>query len=449
MVYSRLRIFIIYVFTIYWPIFCSAQVKTPLIILCDPAADESNEQSLIRLLIYSNQLDIRGICITGKSNTRTGMEVVQNCILAYGEVYSKLIQNENNFPSAEGLLDRIKCGKNFSTVGKGLDTEVSDWIISNIDQVSDNIWICVWDYQRELAQALWKIKNTRDSKSQIEFVRKIRIHALDDKDHYRQWILENFPQIFYVADGSEDIETDTTLKPSCYQGQYLNGNKEVQGVKWIYKNIINHHGPLGSIYPPNGNGVNGMKEYATPSFTGLLDNGLNNPEHPEWGGFGGRFKRVVNNYYVDDKDFYNGEFNQPNTVARWRTYLQNDFNNRLNWSVNAGNKVNHCPIIKVNLYSNKQIIEFNASSNTRINIDASDTFDPEGDILVFSWWFYTDASDYKKEINIKLTRNKKKISFLIPSDAEGKTLHLILEVTDNGTPPLTSFKRIVIHCISR
>jgi len=33
----------------------------------------------------------------------------------------------------------------------------------------------------------------------------------------------------------------------------------------------------------------------------------------------------------------------------------------------------------------------------------------------------------------------------IPPDAAGKTLHLILEATDNGTPPLTTPVRIVIR----
>jgi hypothetical protein len=32
--------------------------------------------------------------------------------------------------------------------------------------------------------------------------------------------------------------------------------------------------------------------------------------------------------------------------------------------------------------------------------------------------------------------------FVVPNE-QGKTIHLILEVTDDGTPPLTRYRRIV------
>lgn len=423
-----------------------SQEKVPLIILCDPGCDPSNEQSIVRLLAFSNQLDIRGICLTGESDSRKNLEIAQNCILAYSQVYAKLSMNENNYPSPEGLVDRIKSGKNFQGIGNGQDSRASDWIITCVDQISDKIWICIWDGQRELAQALWKIKTTRNLLEQNEFIRKIRIHAINDKDHYRKWILENFPQIFYIADGSLDFNTDSISNNACYLGQYLQGAKEYQDQKWIYRNIINNHGPLGRLYPLFANGVNGMKETGTPTFMGLIDNGLNCPNYPGWGGFGGRFKKVINNYYVCDKDFYDKTTNEPNTVARWRSYMQNDFNNRMNWCVKDLKSANHPPQIKVNIYSNRQIIELNASTNNHLKIDASETSDPDGDKLFFKWWFYKDASDYLKDIDFKLSHSDKKLILLIPSDATGKILHLILEVSDSGQPSLTSFKRFVIHC---
>ena len=33
----------------------------------------------------------------------------------------------------------------------------------------------------------------------------------------------------------------------------------------------------------------------------------------------------------------------------------------------------------------------------------------------------------------------------IPQDAAGKELHIICEVTDNGTPALTSYRRVIIR----
>ena len=36
------------------------------------------------------------------------------------------------------------------------------------------------------------------------------------------------------------------------------------------------------------------------------------------------------------------------------------------------------------------------------------------------------------------------MSFVVPADAQpGQTIHLILEVTDDGTPPLSSYQRVI------
>lgn len=55
---------------------------------------------------------------------------------------------------------------------------------------------------------------------------------------------------------------------------------------WLQEHV--RIGPLGSYYPD----IAYIMEGDTPSFLGLLQNGLNAPEHPEWGGWGGRYKLV-------------------------------------------------------------------------------------------------------------------------------------------------------------
>ena len=32
----------------------------------------------------------------------------------------------------------------------------------------------------------------------------------------------------------------------------------------------------------------------------------------------------------------------------------------------------------------------------------------------------------------------------VPADAAGKSFHVICEVTDNGTPPLTAYRRVIV-----
>ena len=76
-------------------------------------------------------------------------------------------------------------------------------------------------------------------------------------------------------------------------------------------------------------------------------------------------------------------------------------------------------------------------------LDASKTFDPENDQLKFKWWVLPEAGTYQKLISIA-DEHSDKISFDIPSDSVGKTIHIICEVTDNGEPTLTSYRRIII-----
>ncbi|UCD50869.1 MAG: hypothetical protein JSW27_25510 [Phycisphaerales bacterium] len=36
----------------------------------------------------------------------------------------------------------------------------------------------------------------------------------------------------------------------------------------------------------------------------------------------------------------------------------------------------------------------------------------------------------------------------IPADATGKTIHIVLSVTDDDTPPLTRYRRIIIEVVT-
>ena len=48
-------------------------------------------------------------------------------------------------------------------VGEGKDSEGSDWIIKTLEKNDDRpLWISVWGGPNTLAQALWKIKQTKE-----------------------------------------------------------------------------------------------------------------------------------------------------------------------------------------------------------------------------------------------------------------------------------------------
>lgn len=82
-----------------------------------------------------------------------------------------------------------------------------------------------------------------------------------------------------------------------------------------------------------------------------------------------------------------------------------------------------------------------------IKMDASDSFDPDADKLKINWWIYKEAGGYKG--NMTLSVKNGKVRFKVPKDIKpNETIHLICEVSDNGTPSLTRYKRIILHPVS-
>jgi len=69
--------------------------------------------------------------------------------------------------------------------------------------------------------------------------------------------------------------------------------------------------------------------------------------------------------------------------------------------------------------------------------------DPDGNAVSVKWWQFQVGSYPNKVVISNPTSAQTEI--LIPKDAEGgQTIHFILEATDNGTPALTRYQRIII-----
>jgi len=78
----------------------------------------------------------------------------------------------------------------------------------------------------------------------------------------------------------------------------------------------------------------------------------------------------------------------------------------------------------------------------KLKLNASKSFDPDGDVLNYSWQVYREPSSYKGEITLSAENGR--CSVTIPADGAGKDFHLILKVTDCGTPVLTAYRRVII-----
>ena len=78
----------------------------------------------------------------------------------------------------------------------------------------------------------------------------------------------------------------------------------------------------------------------------------------------------------------------------------------------------------------------------RVTLSAEGSTDPDGDRLEYKWWQYTDVDTATAAIDIAGATAKTGAGFVVP-DEPGKTIHVILEVADDGAPPLTRYQRIV------
>jgi hypothetical protein len=128
-----------------------------------------------------------------------------------------------------------------------------------------------------------------------------------------------------------------------------------------------------------------------------------------------------------------------NPLARWTDALQNDFAARADWCVNAYDEANHQPLVKLD---HKAALD--AIPGKSIPLSAAGSYDPDGDELSYSWWFYPEASTYAGEIEIT-NADQQDASVKLPEDASpAQTIHIICEVKDNGKPSLTRYQRVVL-----
>jgi hypothetical protein len=80
-----------------------------------------------------------------------------------------------------------------------------------------------------------------------------------------------------------------------------------------------------------------------------------------------------------------------------------------------------------------------------VSLSAKGTTDPDGDELTYRWWQYKEADTYNGTVEIRNAKQQD-ASFTVPGDASnGETIHIICEIMDSGTPPLTRYQRVVVE----
>lgn len=471
--------------------------KPRTIITSDGEVDDMD--SFIRMLLYSNELDIEGLVYSssqwhykgdGKGTLFTseipgtarrygertdlrwpGTTWMQEFIEKYARVYENLKIHDTAYPSPGYLAGIIRTG-NIDFEGDMKEpTEGSDFIKDILlDDEEGPVYVQIWGGTNTLARALLSIEESyRGTENWEEIYRKVSdktfIYTILDQDAtYTSYVAPNWPDIRVIYNSAQfwsfaymwSMVVPEDLKP------YMEG-------PWFSEHIKFDHGPLLENYYLWGDGsrIEGDPEHTqgdmqealrrnrkqydfisegdSPAYFHLLDFGLRSLEDPTYGGLGGRFipsetnpGRWEDGRDVGDINPETGELDPSYPQVRWIDVLQNDFAARADWCVRDFENANHPPVVSLITPAD---ISVKPGATAELRGIATD---PDNDPLSFRWWQYLEAGTCRIPVSME-GADSRNIRVSVPQEAQsGQTIHLILEVKDNGSPQLTRFARTIL-----
>ena len=440
-----------------------AQLKPRLVVCTDIApgdAEPDDMESMVRLMSYADCFEIEALITTVGWNhdpyPTEWKEYLTRVIEAYRKDVTRLmnrsgqmgfmtLEQENGrqrigyWPSADYLTERAVMGSQhggIKAIGEDNDTPGSNLLIRLADEDDPRpIYVAAWGGANTLAQAIWRVKQTRTAEELKQFVRKFRIFTITDQDmgfdnrmnlaySSHMWLRQEF------CDDLQLIWDEGAWQEQCDLGKrnWQRHKDEIQG-----------RGALGSEYPTYKYGVEGD----TPSFLYVMPHGLNDPDDPRQAGWAGYHERGIS---PDSLTTAWNSWQEPvrsiSIGYKQRFYPDelNDFIARMQWA--SEGRGNRNPQVVVNGQDGISPVIINTKAGKTINLDASRSTDPDGDGLTFLWWQQPEISGVVLAIE---DADKPRAMVHIPSDANGKEFHVICEVHDNGPFRLVAYRRVIIH----
>jgi hypothetical protein len=462
----------------------SFEGKPRVAVISDIGNEPDDQMSMVRLMVYSNELDIEAIIASTSTWQKTAIhpETMRAIADAYAEVRPNLMKHAQGWPEAAELKRRIYAGQpayGMAATGAEKSTEGSRALAQAIERQDPRpLWVCLWGGANTLAQSLIELRGRHTPDQIAHLVANLRVYSISDQDDAGPWIRREFPGLSYIVQPSSPTSGEYAYATwTGISGDRYYRNGEGADFTTVTNEWLDAHvrkGPLGKYYPK----FMFIMEGDTPSFLGLLDNGLNSYRRQDWGGWGGRYiwRQPYGETHpiwtqggdeflrLTSQDEVVGADGRPHvsdqaSIWRWREAFQNDFAARMDWTVNDYAHANHNPVAVVNGVKGTGPIELVVQTGKTVVLDASLSSDPDGQQIHFHWFHYPEAGSADgnlAELTLEgaetahVTVHAVKpcrdgwLKGMMPCRGDG-VAHIILAVTDEGSPRLTSYRRVILR----
>jgi hypothetical protein len=459
--------------------------KPRVFVLSDIGNEPDDQMSLVRLLLYSNELDLEGLVATTSTWKKDygQPEYMGPVIDAYAEVQANLAKHAPGWPTAEALRALVSIGPEGFGMAAVNQEQLSPGAKALFEAARRSdprpLWVTVWGGANTLAEALLHARAHLDPAALEALVAKLRVNSISDQDDAGPWIRREFPQLFYIvkpsAANAEEYAsaTWTGISGDVYYRNCAGADGSTVTNQWLDTNV-RRKGPLGKVYPQ----FEFIMEGDTPAFLGLTNNGLASASNPSWGGWGGRyvyrqpygeshaiwtqggdaFARVTSQDLVlglDGKAYLSDQA----TIWRWRTAFQHDFAARMDWTLKDFSGANHAPNVTVNGIAGTAPLFVDTEVGKPVVLNAAGSADPDGQRLGYRWFHYAEAgfvpghalarvslsATNAPTVTATVTEACRPAWHVSKAPCPSSSAHIILEVTDNGSPALTSYRRVILR----
>ena len=418
---------------------------------------------------------------------------IDQAVETYEQVYPNLRVHNPDYPTPAELKSKIRWGNVEFDGDISKNSPGSDLIKSLLlDDEPGPIYLLAWGGQSTIARALKSIQEQYAGTPQWPAIhQKISRKAIlspsgDQDDTYAKYIHPNWPDIRTLPAGVGGVALayGANAIVSAADSVYYS-------TAWTRDNV-SRRGALGALYRVWGDGKQmvkgdifdyfGLSGYSADSlralgyivwtpprpkgeflgegdtftYLNLLDNGLRGYEDSTPGGWAGHGRPATTSAvaaafggqnmqirtYADLEHLMERIASAPRPPtpdADFTPAAQHGLAARLLWSVTptyAG--ANHEPSVTI-----RGGARISARPGETVRLEAT-TSDPDGNTVHVKWWRWKDVDTYPGQVTLA-NPTSLTTSMQVPNDATpGQTIQLVLEATDDGTPPLTRYQRVVL-----